>query len=456
MVVGLAHPPVELGLDLEELVKIFVVAIEQLVDIGVADQDDLDVQGDGLGLQGPGGDHPEHLHGVLDLDLPVFQAALQGLVGKEPAQQVQGLQDEVAAVGPVQGPGPDQGEVGHQGAELGPAFHRPEQVGVGGVVLHDHRGALGLGVVHEDVHLVLGKGRLRHGKGKGALGAGPALQVVDIFQDVFLDVFEIVHHLGQVLVFFPQVLHVMAHHVEGHVLVQLFLLFLVLLFHLADLADGLVHLGVELGGLLAQRLPLLVVQGLEFFFAQGLAFLAGENHQAGGGNVEDKTFFPRLGVQFLEDLVAFLGEAVHQGFPAAGVVFALEDLGDLHLQVGDELLHVGLQEPAFAGGQAQALGLLRVLEIVDVDIIRRRGLGGGQLLHVGHDGFGLPGPGRPGHEDVVFQVLDPQAELQGVDGPVLGHHLFLQGGDVQGGFESQGVGVTDGAQALGLQFPAVW
>ena len=248
----------------------------------------------------------------------------------------------------------------------------------------------------------------------------------------------------------------MAHHVEGHVLVQLLLLFLELLFHLADLADGLIHFGVELGGLLAQRLPVLVVQGLEFIFAQGLAFLAGEDHQAGGGNVEDKAFFPRLGVQFLEDLVAFLGEAVHEGFPAVGVVFALEHLGDLHLQVGDELFHIRLQEPAFAGGQAQALGLLRVLEIVDIDIIRRRGLSGGQLLHVGHDGFGLPGPGRPGHEDVVFQVLHPQAEFQGVDGPVLGHDLFLQGADVQGGFESQSVGVTDGAQALGLQFPAVW
>ena len=153
------------------------------------------------------------------------------------------------------------------------------------------------------------KRRLRHGEGKGTLGAGPALQVVDIFQDVFLDVFEVIQHLGQVLVFLPQVLHVMAHHIEGHILVQLLLLFLELLFHLADLADGLIHFDVELGGLLAQRLPVLVAQGLEFFLAQGLAFLAGENHQAGGGDVEDKAFFPRLGVQFLEDLVALLGEA---------------------------------------------------------------------------------------------------------------------------------------------------
>ena len=242
----------------------------------------------------------------------------------------------------------------------------------------------------------------------------------------------------------------MPHHVEGHVLVQFFLLFLELLFHLADLADGLVHVGVELGGLLAQRLPLLVAQSLEFILAQGLAFLAGENHQAGGGNVEDKTLFSSLGVQFLEDLVAFLGEAVHEGFPAAGVVLAFEHLGDLHLQVGDQHFHIRLQEPAFAGGQAQTLGHLRVLKIVDIYIVRRGGLGGGHLLHVGHDSFGLPGPGRTGYEDVVFQILNPQAELQGMDGPVLGHNLFLQGTDVQGGFESQSIGVTDGAQALRL------
>ena len=127
-------------------------------------------------------------------------------------------------------------------------------------------------------------------------------------------------------------------------------------------------------------LPLLVAQGLEFIFAQGLAFLAREDHQAGGGDVEDKAFLPGLGVQFLEDGVAFLGEGVHQGFPAVGVVLALEDLGDLHPQGGDEFLHVGLEAPAHALGQAEALGLLRVPEIVDVDIIGRRGLLGGQLL----------------------------------------------------------------------------
>ena len=181
----------------------------------------------------------------------VFQAALQGFIREEPAQQVHGLQDEIASVGPLQGPGPDQGKVGHQGAELGPAFHRPEQVGVGRVVLHDHRGALGLGVVHEDIHLVLNERRFRHGEGKGALRRWPTLEVVDIFQDVFLDVFEVGKDLGQVLVLLPQFLHVMAYHVEGHVLVQLFLLFLKLFFHLADLADGLVHVVVELGRLLA-------------------------------------------------------------------------------------------------------------------------------------------------------------------------------------------------------------
>ena len=79
-------------------------------------------------------------------------------------------------------------------------------------------------------------------------------------------------------------------------------------------------------------------------------------------------------------------------------------------------------------GRLRLWGCLRVFEIVDVDIIGGRRLLGRQIRHVGHDGLGLPGPGRPGHIDVVFQVLDPQAELQGVHRPVLGHHLCLSRG----------------------------
>ena len=164
---------------------------------------------------------------------------------------------------------------------------------------------------------------------------------------------------------------------------------------------------------------------------------------------------PRLGVQFLEDFVTLLGKAGHEGFPPAGIVFALEHFGDLDPEGGDQVIHIRLQEPAFAGGQAQALRLLRVLEVVDIDIIRRGGLSGGQFLDVGHDGFGLAGPGRPGHEDIVFQVLHPQAKFQGVNGPVLGHNLFFGSGSVQGSFEPQRIRITNSAQALGLQFPTV-
>ena len=85
------------------------------------------------------------------------------------------------------------------------------------------------------------------------------------------------------------------------------------------------------------------------------------------------------GVQFLEDGVALLGEFVHQGFPALGIVFAFKDLRDLHPEGGDQVLHLGLENPALARGQVQSLGLLRLLEIIDVDIIRGRRFGRGQL-----------------------------------------------------------------------------
>ena len=327
----------------------------------------------------------------------------------------------------MQGAGADEGEVGDQGAELGPALHPAQQIGVVGVGLEDDRRALALGIVHEQVHLVLGEAGFRHGKGQGAGAAGLLLEVVDVFEDVPLHFLEVLGHLGVILVFFHQVFDVWAHRGQGDVLVQLPFRLLELLFHAPDLGDGLVHLGVQGIGALAQGLPLLIAQGLELLFGHGLAFFAGEEHEAGVGDVQDKAFLVGPGVELLEDGVAFLGELAHQGFPAVVVLLALKDLGDVDLEIGEEFLHVGLEGAPPAGGQDQAPGPLRLLEIVDVEIVRGAGLLGRQLADVILDGLGFPGVAGPGHVNVIFVVLDAEPEFQGPLGPVLGHDLEFQG-----------------------------
>ena len=68
--VGVALDAVfEIGRHLEQLAKVRVVLLQQVVKQPVAKQDDLDVQRDGFGLQRDGADQAVHLRQRLQPDL---------------------------------------------------------------------------------------------------------------------------------------------------------------------------------------------------------------------------------------------------------------------------------------------------------------------------------------------------------------------------------------------------
>ena len=128
--------------------------MKEIVEVGRADDDHLYIQGDGLRPEALRGGEPKHLSGVLDADLPRLKCDLQCLPTDPEPQQVGRGQDEVAAVGAMEGSGANLGEVGGDHAELDPPFHRTKQVGISGVLLHYHRGSLQAGVIHDHVYPV--------------------------------------------------------------------------------------------------------------------------------------------------------------------------------------------------------------------------------------------------------------------------------------------------------------
>jgi len=101
------HLDLEVDLDLEELGEVEIGARKCVVDLGDSDQADLDAQLDRLGPQRRHRHHAARLAGVVQLDLPVLERALQALPRRRVAQQVGRVQQQIAAVGAIQRTGFD-------------------------------------------------------------------------------------------------------------------------------------------------------------------------------------------------------------------------------------------------------------------------------------------------------------------------------------------------------------
>ena len=163
VVLGVLDPVLEVGGDLEQLAELGILLGEHVIEHGLADDDDLDVERDGLGLEAAGADHAERLAGRLDADFSRPQGLLERVVGERLLEQLARIQDEVAAVGAVQRAGLDEGEVGGQRAHLREVLDLADQALVGGMILVDHRRAAAPAAIDHQVDGVA----FQAGRGRG-------------------------------------------------------------------------------------------------------------------------------------------------------------------------------------------------------------------------------------------------------------------------------------------------
>ena len=118
------------------------------------------------------------------------------------------VEDQIAAIGPVQGARGQQVEVGDQGAEARKVFDPADEGLVGRVILVDHRRAALAAIVDQQVDPIAPKARFldrcryrrrdRRGTGRVGRRRRRSEKVVGVFLDVRFDSVEVFCDLGQI------------------------------------------------------------------------------------------------------------------------------------------------------------------------------------------------------------------------------------------------------------------
>ena len=409
------HLFVEVRGHLEKLGEVRVGPAQQVVDHRVAQQDHLDVEGDGLGLQCDRVGEAQGLGEPLDADLVGLERALDLLPDDGLHEQLARVHQQETPVGGVQRARLDEAEIGGESAEPGHLLNAPDDVAVGGQVFVDHGGALPPPVVDDDVHLVAAEGglpsllapgqpaRLRRRRPGG-------VELFGVLLEVRAHLLDVVHDLGQVVVVLAQLLDEQGHRVAHHLLVEAAHPLAPLALPLGRLLENLLQLLLQLGDVRAHlRLGLLgpLAKG---FRAHHLALGGGRQGEPRGG--ADQAHAARLGVllQLVERGFLALAELRLKGLGSGLVLLALESRGNGRAQLADELLHVGAEPAAPAGRQLERARLVGLLEVVDVAPVGRRRHSGRRLLDVAPDERVLAGAGRAVGEDVVAMAPDADAE----------------------------------------------
>ena len=443
------HPAAEVGGDPEQLGELRVVEGEQIVDHRIAEEDDLQVQRDRLRLQRRRRGEAQGLGRRLDADAGRAQRPFERLVGVRVHEQLAGVDDQAAAVGPVQGARLDQGEVGHQRPELGHVLDPPDQVRLRRMVLVDHGRALGealalapLRLVHQHVDPVAAEGpaallpplRRRQHHLRPALLLGQ--EVVGILDDVVADGVEVGENGRKVGPARLQSVDQVADGVHGRLAVQVLDLLALFLLPVRDLAEE--RLQLLLQRLRTQRPPLLFLRRelLELLRPQHLAVLDRRQRQADRRADERHVALAGAGLQGVEPLLLALLELLLDHVLAVAVLLALERRRDRMAKLVDELLGVVVKGPRLPRRKPDRPRLVRLGEVVDVTPFRRRRPAGGDALRIAADEVVLAGAGRAEGEQVVAGVAHAHGEVHRLGRALLADGLLERlelggGGEVE-------------------------
>src|SRR5712671_1509830 len=136
------HLFVKLYAHLENFPEIFLILVQQLVQLPVADQNHLHIDLDRFRLQRAPPKRIKHFQ-RLNLQAVVIQRAFQRPPHPHLAQRLHGIHDQESAVGPQQRSGAQIHEVaGPPATRVVSPLNRPKQIGISGRSLEDHRRAI--------------------------------------------------------------------------------------------------------------------------------------------------------------------------------------------------------------------------------------------------------------------------------------------------------------------------
>ena len=438
---------VEVGEHLEELREVGIEPVEQVVGAGIADEDDLDVDRDGLGLEGRDpAEQPSF--GQRDLELAGSENAHDGFPGGGFLEDLAILDDEVSAVGAEDGSGADA-HVRHLHFLAAGVFavDGAEQVSHGGVVLDDDRAVFLFGAFEDEVYAV--------DIGEVLFAAEFAEPLVD---DILDDIGEEVLDAAILEVAYELADHF---HEDGARLAAEEGAELVVVFA-ADLVNGLVELD-ELLAELAYRVAelvvilladlALVVELFELLGRNGLAVEEREDRGLGHGSrleadESEAGALERLFKRFDDFVDLVLGDFLDVAL-AGGGLFGGERRGEVIAdEVGEavDALAEGLPLPGQEGDEPGAVGLL---EVVDVAACLSPEASGASRFEHALDEGEAAGAARTADVDVLAGRGGLESESERVDGGILAEDGG-GGRDVGGGFEIEAIGIAVPAQVVGL------
>jgi hypothetical protein len=400
--------------------------VEKVVEEPLADQHDLDVQRDGLGIQGDGTDQAERFPERLDPDGKRAQRTLQAFPCERLEQHAARIDYEVPAVGAVQG-APLMCVKSVVNVPIWATCSiRPIRFWNVRLVRIDDRCTGRLGIAVEHVHAVPLQGR-RRGPGAGDQGAQRALlvallrpsQIVGVLDDVLLKGGEIDLNARLLPVRLLQLVDQRVDRRLGGAALERLDPLVRLAVPLRQLAKDPVELGVERLDRGPQT-PLLVFrQPREGLGVDDLPLLRGrqgpaerranERHAARGGP----------GSQLLEGLVAARAELLVDLLMALAVLVRLQRGGNRRPDLLDEPRDVRAKLRTHPLGEGQRPRPVGLIEVVDVAPVTRRGFGRRPLFQKPpHDGV-LAGPRRSQGEEIVAVAADLDAKRDRRHGAVL-------------------------------------
>ncbi len=165
--------------------------------------------------------------------------------------------------------------------------------------------------------------------------------------------------------------------------------------------------------------PLFLLQRGERLVVHRLVVDQRHQEEAGGIALEQEAGGARLRRKLRKHGVAMPLDRPQDLVAAADEVVGLEGARDALLCLRDHVLHRHAELGALAGREAQRVGPVRLVEVVNVAPVVRRQSAAGVVLDVLADRRRAAGAGLTGNDDVEALALDGQAELQRLDRAVL-------------------------------------
>ncbi len=325
----------------------------------------------------------------------------------------------------------DQREIGDKRAKFRTMLDTAQQVAEGGVVLVDHRGAIGRIAADQHVHRIMAHRRianrhmaddLRRGAFAGRLLAGEKrFGVVD---HIFLDRRQPFEDRRQVLVGLADLLDQMLDGQPRHLAVDIAQPVAMFAFPARNLAQRCLEFFLQLLQVVPGLVPLRGRQRLELLRAEHLTLAQRRQGEAERGAHQRDAALACLLLDRLERLFLAVLEFLSQGFAPIAVVFGLEGALDCRAQVLGQPLHVLGQRMRASRRKPQHLGPSRILEIIDVAPVVRDLLGPRLALEEFADQGVLAGARPARSEQVVPVTADTNAEFHRLYRAILTDQFF--------------------------------